>query len=534
MTMTLMLRLHAIDETGAPVAGALVRTDDDKVATTDADGVALVSGIDTGFAMVTVSHSMPAEAQLVFSLGEGSTGILDRTVTLRRGAPISGTVIAPDGSPVPDAIVEVWSATGTRYVEADADGNWCVPAMLAGSYEVRAGAPGHARGRAIRGVHDGKTEQHGIVVRVATGARLYGRVRDVAGVPVASVRVYTELQPGDDSSTITDADGRFEILGLGAGRHYVTVAQGLWTSGVVVPGDGGQLELDVELPAPSPSPEPAPAASAREGTSRLAAPAALTGRVLRDGAPVSQFVIVRKGLAAYRWITQPAIINAVDGRFELTGLREPSCTVHVLALGSEWASTDTLVLQPGVTLDLGDIVLPPGLRIAGTVCNPIGDSVAGARVEIGSPRHEDDALIDAVEGNFATTSGSDGSFAFDGIHLRGPRAGLSACHPMHGASLEQLLTASDETVRLVLLPTGSIDGEIEPYSQMCGGLIVRSHAPGGGGRVASVRPSGFFQVENLVPGEYTIEVVERPRWPRREVRVTVVAGQRTHVRMPPP
>lgn len=54
------------------------------------------------------------------------------------------------------------------------------------------------------------------------------------------------------------------------------------------------------------------------------------------------------------------------------------------------------------------------------------------------------------------------------------------------------------------------------------------------GTSLSVRPSGFFEVENLIPGEYTIEFVERPLWPRREVCVTVVAGQRTHVRMPPP
>ena len=59
--MPLMLRVRAIDETGAPVAGARVSADDDNVAATDADGVAIVSGIDTGFAMVTVSHAMPAE-----------------------------------------------------------------------------------------------------------------------------------------------------------------------------------------------------------------------------------------------------------------------------------------------------------------------------------------------------------------------------------------------------------------------------------------------------------------------------------------
>jgi hypothetical protein len=71
--MSVRLRVRAIDGTGAPVSGALVRTDDETVATTGADGVATIA-IETGFALVTVSHSMPAEVQLVFSLGEGSSG----------------------------------------------------------------------------------------------------------------------------------------------------------------------------------------------------------------------------------------------------------------------------------------------------------------------------------------------------------------------------------------------------------------------------------------------------------------------------
>lgn len=531
--MSVTLRVRAIDETGAPVAGALVRSDDETAATTDADGVAMISGVDTGFASVTVSHSTPAEAQLVLCLGEGSSGIIDRTVTLRRGAPLRGTVVAPDGSPLPGALVEVWSATGTRYVETDADGTWCVPAMLAGEYEVRAGADGYALGRAIAGTHDGKTEQHGVVVRVATGARLHGRVRDSAGGPVARVRVYTEVLAADSRITTTDTDGRFEILGLGAGRRDVSV--GSWRSTVVMPGDGGQHELDIELPDAEPTPDLAPADSARDEPVPAPRPTAtLIGRALRDGAPVSQFAIVRKGFDSYHWITRPAIIHAADGCFTLSDLRESSCTVHVVALGSAWASTATIDLEPGSTVDLGDIELPRGLRIAGTVCNTAGVPIGGARVTIGAPRHDDDALSDAVEGCFATFSGADGAFVFEGIHLRDSHVRLSACHPARGTSLEQPLRGADETVHLVLVPTGSIDGEIEPCSVMHSSLIVRAVAPEGGTHVVSVRPSGCFTVEHLIPGNYTLELIEHPRLPRREAHATVVAGQRTRVRMPPP
>jgi hypothetical protein len=170
--MSLKLRVRAVDETGSPVSGADVSTDDEIVATTDENGVATVD-IDTGFNCITVFHSMPAEAQLVFSLGEGSSGVFERTVTLRRGAPLSGSVIAPDGSPLAGAMVEVWTATGRNFIETDDAGSWIVPAMQAGAYEVRAGAQGYALGRAIAGTHDGKTEQRGVVLRVGTGARLH-------------------------------------------------------------------------------------------------------------------------------------------------------------------------------------------------------------------------------------------------------------------------------------------------------------------------------------------------------------------------
>lgn len=527
--MSLKLRVRAVDETGSPVSGADVSTDDEIVATTDENGVATVD-IDTGFNCITVFHSMPAEAQLVFSLGEGSSGVFERTVTLRRGAPLSGSVIAPDGSPLAGAMVEVWTATGRNFIETDDAGSWIVPAMQAGAYEVRAGAQGYALGRAIAGTHDGKTEQRGVVLRVGTGARLHGRVRNPAG-PVAGVPVYTEMQPGDDRGAVTDSDGRYEIVGLGQGRHLVRVDS--WSSSVVMPGDDGEFELDIELPPEESADEPSAEDASDDASPEAPQPTAtLTGRVLRDGVAVTEFGIVRKGFASYHWIAR-AIIHAPDGRFTLTGLREASCSVHVLALGSAWASTPTIELQPGSTVDLGDIELSHGLRISGTVYDSNGAPIEGARVAIGNPRHDDEPLSDAVDGNFATVTGPDGTFLFDGVHVRS-NVWLSASHPQHGASLELPLSGVDEAIRLVLVPTGSIDGEVQPNGAMHSAVLVRPDASENGSHVATVRPSGVFTVENVLAGEYTIEFVQRSRWPRREVRATVIAGQRTRVRLPPP
>jgi protocatechuate 3,4-dioxygenase beta subunit len=531
--MAVMLRVRAIDEAGAPVAGAIVRHgNDENVATTDADGIAMVP-ITPGWASVTITHEMPAEVRLGFMLGEGSSGVIERTVTLRRGAPLRGSVVTPDGMPLPGAQIVVWSANShDYYLESDDAGNWVVPAMIAGDYEARAGARGHARGPAIRGTHDGKTEQE-IVLRVAVGARLFGQVRDAVGAPIADVRVYTEMHPGDDRSATTGADGRFEIVGLAPGRHHVRV--GAWTSTIEIGGDGEAYEL---ADLPNQTPDSASASCGVLMPKPAEATATLLGRVVRDGAPVSRFAIVRRGRAEYDWITDPAMLESPDGRFALPGLRESSCTVHVLALGCTWTSTKTIELAPGTTVDLGDIVLQRGLRITGTVCNDAGDPIAGARVVIGHDSIRDDELHAAVEGTFETTADASGNFAFDGVHLDGTQHNIHvpvrirASHPTHGASSGHVLSGTDETVRLVLLPTGAIDGVVDPHGSLHNGVTIRPRS-GDDARSAKVRPSGAFVVENLLPGEYNLELVFpfRPHHKRREARVTIVAGKRVHVRL---
>ena len=149
----LTLRVRVVDESGAPVAGATARGDEASVATTDDDGTATIGGTKTGYASVTVTHPMPAEAQLSFSLGECSCGLVERTVTVRRGAPLGGTVFAPDGSPIAEADVEVWCEDGrSLFLQSDAHGARLTPAMQAGLYEVCAAAIGASLAEVDRAV----------------------------------------------------------------------------------------------------------------------------------------------------------------------------------------------------------------------------------------------------------------------------------------------------------------------------------------------------------------------------------------------
>ena len=172
--MGVTIRLRVIDEAGAALAGATVSGFDGRLAITDEHGVATLE-VSPGFDCLAVTHPKPAEAQLVFSLGEGSAGVLDRTITLRAGAPLGGTVLSADGTPVAEAMVQVWWPDGyATFVESDTNGAWLVPAMHAGEFEARASGPDFARGSAVVGTHDGRTARTDIVLRVATGARLHG------------------------------------------------------------------------------------------------------------------------------------------------------------------------------------------------------------------------------------------------------------------------------------------------------------------------------------------------------------------------
>jgi hypothetical protein len=208
--------------------------------------------------------------------------------------------------------------------------------------------------------------------------------------------------------------------------------------------------------------------------------------------------------------------------------REWTCAVSVFALGSTWTRTPPFALQAATIHELGDIELVPGARVAGVVRDIDGKPVAGATVSFGTTPDPQNELEASASGYYRTRSLDDGSFLFESVYIA-ERTVIAASHDSIGTS-RSVPIETDATVELVLVPTGAIDGVLEQAGRITG-LLLHGQTPGCGNRLCDVRPSGAFAIEGLVPGDYTLEVLQHPRWPKREISVTVIAGQRAFARI---
>ncbi len=218
-----------VDEEGAPIAGATVRSrpeDDDAVppweAATDREG---------RFAFDTLRRGMQrleAEAEGYDTTGRRvGTGETELRLVLRRTGEVAGIVSLPDGAPAEGAQVVlagsgVWPA---RRIETDAAGTFRITGVPGGIYEVRA-----SRGTTVaeprEGIHLGPGQRMQLHFRLAPGATLRGavvRAEDDSPIAGAEVLVGEDALAFTPAAVRTGEDGTFAVSGLRPVPHRVSI-----------------------------------------------------------------------------------------------------------------------------------------------------------------------------------------------------------------------------------------------------------------------------------------------------------------------
>ena len=462
-------------------------------ATSDAHGRFRIEGLPAGRLEVearAVGHSparshdlpVPRSAELLLELSPA--GVVEGMVTR-------------DGRPVPGATVSVIGAGEPVVVETGAGGGFAAD-VEPGLHRAfaRLGVETGSAGRAIP-VAAGSTAG-GVEIPLGPAPSLSGRIRSGARpVPGASVVAVLQGDAAGAMPTTSGAEGAYEMRGLLPGTWSVTVTFRGHADAVVPavnlrPGD--RFVLDVSLSAPA----------VIEGTVKDI-----------DGAPVSAALVTGD---AQRFPgggggggnpggpgpapTTVAARTDAEGHYRLEGVAPGPVRVAARRDAGSPASVKLVTVEEGETAT-ADLAIVEGGIISGTVVDPAGNPVPGARIWTsgsGGPMRPGEARqVDADAAGTFLLALPAGSWALNAMRLRtmlrftGRPTPLATVRLAVGQRAEVKLVLPDE-------PPATLSGRVlEPGGAPAAGAVVWIGAPGAGLQLAQADAGGAFSIAPGTP-----------------------------------
>jgi thiol-disulfide isomerase/thioredoxin/protocatechuate 3,4-dioxygenase beta subunit len=194
------------------------------------------------------------------------------TVKLPPGSMISGVVVDPSGQPVAGAKVRLnnyrFDQTKRIYIpetsaDTDRDGHWSIEGLPENyqDFGVTVSHPDFpqaqffadgAHNRGLQGAHISTADFYAgkAVLKLTSGCKLSGAVRDEAGKPVAGAALFVgfDRYMSGAIKSKADAQGNFNLKNLGTGENYLTVsAQGFAPQFITVSVTASNAPLAVVL-----------------------------------------------------------------------------------------------------------------------------------------------------------------------------------------------------------------------------------------------------------------------------------------------
>lgn len=435
--------------------------------------------------------------------------VVGRVMSRETGAPVESAMVWLEDRPRDP----VWTDRHGRFRLELAPGR--------ASARVLATAEGHhAWGRS------GWPAGEDLVITLDPARRLEGRTVDAVGEPVAGARVW--LRPrsfrgswdeGRKMERTSGLDGRFDFGLRRANRDYEVRAS--------APGLASRVETWDPLQEPT-----------RELV--LRAPARAAGRVVApDGTGLAG---ARIQLYRDRQVEGPQQVADIEleatsdaeGRFLLSPVPAGTFLLEVQREGSAGRLLQGLEPVEGDVLELGEIVLEPGVAVAGRVVDDRGEPVAGAEVTARMPTGQGGGRWLVGRRVVQMVTGEEGRFRMEDLHAGTRYTLVAAVGPYRRNELERV-EAPAEDLQLVL-PAGVVvhgevvDGAGAPLPGAEVGLVIEQEATQDRGRSARslhhrADPRGRFRLEHIPPGDTRIRAHKGDRISLQEVRLTTEGGQ---------
>jgi hypothetical protein len=383
---------------------------------------------------------------------------------------------------------------------------------------VSGAAPGYRRADVRAQGGEEKLE----IFLTSGGRSLSGVVLSPDGKPLAGASVVA-LVRGDGSigrwnwgpKDVTDAEGRFEILGLSSDLYH-PLAYHPETAFRILP-EVRIEESDVLL-----------------GEVRLTSGLRVSGRLVNDdGEPLEGEIRIEsidgEGTPYFLFDRTRGLSDA-SGSFALGNLGPGEYAVLAQPDGFPPERVD-VSLEDG-DVDVGDIVFEDGLVIAGVVLDEAGSPVEGARVTASRDSDLEARLFGVEPDGAASETGSDGSF-----RLRGLDEGIYALFAGalgYKGGRNVTVEAGAMDVVVTLKRAGAIAGAVVAGN---GEPVLTFHVLTDTGdrssrerrRSVSSTADGRFLVEDLSPGEYALTVSAEGLKPGKVSRISVTVGETTDV-----